>query len=335
MTFLWPQGLWLLLLVPAIIAAYYWVLRGKDAVVARHSGLALVAQALGGRSPRRHIPPALFALAMILLLAAAARPTALMVMPTEARTVILAIDISGSMAADDVAPTRLAAAQAAARNFAATLPSSVRIGVVAFSDEAHLIQAPTADREGVLFAIGSLQLENGTAIGRGLVASLQAAFPRERLEIETLESAAAGSTVPRAPAVFRDADASVAVILLTDGQNSHGPHPLEAVPLAAKKGVRVYTVGVGTPFGVMRDERGFSAPVGIDEETLKEVAALTDGEYFLASSAPDLNDVYSRLGAKVVLARIRTEISALLCAFAALAATVSAAMSLAWFGRVL
>jgi len=187
----------------------------------------------------------------------------------------------------------------------------------------------------VLFAIGSLQLENGTAIGRGLVASLQAAFPRERLEVETLEGAAAGSSVPRAPAVFRDADASVAVILLTDGQNSHGPHPLEAAPLAAKKGVRVYTVGVGTPFGVMRDERGFSAPVGIDEETLKEVAALTDAEYFLASSAPDLNDVYSRLGAKVVLARIRTEISALLCAFAALAATVSAAMSLAWFGRVL
>jgi Ca-activated chloride channel family protein len=307
MSFLFPQGLWLLLLVPAIIAAYYWVLRGKDAAVARHSGLALVAQALGGRSPRRHVPPALFALAMTLLLAAAARPTAPLVVPTETRSVILAIDVSGSMSADDVWPTRLVAAQAAARTFVRTLPDSVLIGVVAFSDEAHLVQAPTTDRDNVLFAIESLQVENGTAIGRGLQASL----------------GAAPKGVP------------AAIILLTDGQNTHGPAPMEIAPLAEQRGIRVYTVAVGTAFGMIRDERGFSAMVGVDEGPLREMAALTGAEHFQASSAPDLSRIYSALGSKVVLARIPTEIGALLCAAAALMATVSAAMSLLWFGRVL
>jgi len=307
MTFLWPQGLWLLLLVPAIVAAYYWVLKGKDAAMARHSGLALVAQALGGRGPRRHIPPALFALAMTLLLAAAARPTAPLVVPTETRTVILALDVSGSMSADDVWPTRLAAAQAAARTFLRTLPDSVRIGVVAFSDDAHLIQAPTAERDNVLFAIESLQVENGTAIGRGLKASIEAA--------------------PK--------DAPAAIILLTDGQNTHGPMPMEIAPLAERRGIRVYTVAVGTSFGMIRDERGFSAMVGVDEEPLREMAALTGAEHFQASSAPDLSRIYAALGSKIVLASMPTEIGALLCAAAALMATVSAAMSLLWFGRVL
>jgi Ca-activated chloride channel family protein len=289
MNFIWPQSLWLLLLVPAIAAGY-------RRVVKRNGSTAL-----------RHVPPALFALAMVLLLTATARPTAPLVMPTETRTVILALDISGSMSADDVWPSRLAAAQAAARTFLRTLPASVRVGVVAFSEEAHLVQAPTAERDEVLFAIESLQVENGTAIGRGLVASLEAA--------------------PR--------DVPAAIILLTDGQNTHGPPPMEIAPLAEQRGIRVYTVAVGTAFGLIRDERGFSATVGVDEDALKEVAALTGAEYFQAGSAPDLAAVYSTLGAKVVLAKIPTEISALLCALAALAAVVSAALSLVWFGRVL
>jgi Ca-activated chloride channel family protein len=299
MKFLWPHSLWLFLLVPAIAAVFH---RMRKRTLASYPGLA------GGRPGRaRHVPAALFALAMVLLLAAAARPTAPLVMPTETRTVILAIDVSGSMAADDVWPTRLVAAQAAARTFLRTLPASVRVGIIAFSDEAHLVQAPTAERDNVLFALDSLRIENGTAIGRGLLASLEAA--------------------PK--------DVPAAIILLTDGQNTHGPAPMEIAPLAERRGVRVYTVAVGTTFGMVRDERGFSAMVGVDEEPLREMAALTGAEHFQASSAPDLSRIYAALGSKVVLARGPTEISALLCAAAALIATVSAAVSLLWFGRLL
>jgi Ca-activated chloride channel family protein len=289
MNFIWPQSFWLLLLAPAIAAGY-------RRVVKRNGSTAL-----------RHVPPALFAVAMMLLLTATARPTALLVMPKEARTVILAIDVSGSMRADDVVPTRLAAAQTAARDFVNALPSSVRVGVVAFTDEAHLVQAPVASREDVLFAVDSLRPLNGTAIGSGILASLDA--------------------IP--------AETPAAVILLTDGQNSQGPDPMEAARLAAGRGVRVYTVGVGTEYGQIHDERGWRMTVGIDEDALKAIAELTGSEYFYAGSAPDLEAIYAGLGAKVVLDRIRTEISALLCAFAALAAIVSAAMSLVWFGRVL
>jgi Ca-activated chloride channel family protein len=329
MSFLWPHSLWLLLLVPATAAGYRLL---RKTTLITHRGLEF-----SPPGAARHAPPALFALAMVLLLTATARPTAFVLTPMEGRTVILAIDVSGSMSAEDVTPTRLDAAKAAARDFVSALPASARIGIVAFSDEAQLVQAPVADRGEVLFAIDSLQTQNGTAIGRGIIASLEAAFPDARFELAEPESAAAGSSAPRLAAATRPrtGEAEAAIILLTDGQNSHGPNPLDVAPLAAERGVRIYTVGVGTSHGEIRDARGFSAMVGIDEETLLRVAGLTGGEYFYASSAPDLRQVYSRLSAKVVLTRIQTEITALLCAAAALVATVSAAMSLLWFGRVL
>ena len=327
MSFLWPHSLWLLLLVPAFAGGRRWLSRTPAAWPA---GLQPAKP-----GPMRHLPPILFAVAMVLLLTATARPTAFVLTPVEGRTVILAIDVSGSMSADDVKPTRLDAAKAAARDFVTSLPVSARIGVVAFSDEAALVQSPVSEREQVLAAIDALELQNGTAIGRGILASLRAVFPEVALDYESLESAAAGSTVPQPVSAHRPADASIAVILLTDGQNSNGPHPMDVAPLAAERGVRVYTVGVGTPYGEIRDARGFSAVVGIDEDTLFRIAGLTGGEYFYASSAPDLASIYKRLSSKVVLARVQTEVSALLCAVAALLATVSAALSLLWFGRVL
>ena len=327
MSFLWPHSLWLLLLVPAVIAARRWT--------RRTAAILPLGLQLSRPGAVRHAPPALFALAMVLLLTATARPTAVVLAPVEGRTVILAIDVSGSMGADDVKPNRLDAAKAAARAFVDSLPVSARIGIVAFSDQALLVQPPVAERGEVLEAIDSLQIENGTAIGRAILVSLQAAFPDVRFEGDSLESAAAGSTVPREITTPPGTDAAVAVILLTDGQNSMGPHPMDVAPLAAERGVRIYTVGVGTPYGEIRDARGFSAMVGIDEDTLFKVARLTGGEYFYASSALDLGNVYKRLSAKVVLAKVQTEISALLCAAAALMATLSATLSLLWFGRLL
>ena len=323
MGFLWPQSLWLLLLVPAIAAGYRKVLRRKRPATSSHPGLAASMRG----ATRRHLPPALFAVAILLLLTAIARPTAMLVVPSEARTVILAIDVSGSMRADDVAPSRLGAAQAAARAFINTLPGTVRIGIVAFSDDARLVQAPIAEHDEVLAAIGSLRAQNGTAIGSGILASLGAIFPGERFN---LDEAAAVPAPPPTPS-----DASYAIILLTDGQNSVGPNPLDAARLAAGRGVRVYTVGVGTEWGHIADRSGWRTPVGIDQDALQEIANTTRAEYFYATNAPDLREIYAKLGASVILERIRTEVTALLCGLAALVATVSATLSLFWFGRLL
>jgi Ca-activated chloride channel family protein len=316
MHFLWPHSFWLVAIAPGLVVAYRRSLKG-----ARPPGLQA---ALGVRPFARHMPPALFAVAMALLLAAAARPTLPVMLPVDTATVILAMDISGSMRAEDVVPTRLGAAKAAAHDFIARLPSSVRVGVVAFSDDAYLAQPPITDRDETVAAIDWLQPQGGTAIGSGLLMSLRALFPQERFaDARPVASgrAAEGKTY--------------AVVLLTDGQNITGVDPLDAARLAASLGVRVYTVGIGTADGQIGDERGWHTHVGIDEKSLVQIAALTGGEYFYASSAPDLRRVYASLGSRVVLAKTETEVGALLCAAAALAATLSAGLSLFWFGRVL
>lgn len=311
MTLLWPQGLWLLVLVPVFVAGYCLV-------------------ASGARSWARHVPPALFAFALAVLLLATARPSVRMLVPAEEASVILAIDVSGSMAARDMAPTRLGAAQAAAREFVQGVPARIRIGVVAFSNHAQILQAPGAAREDILRAIDSLRPQEDTAIGRGILASLQAVLP------DGPKDAALALRVSAAawPAPLR-ADAAAAVVLLTDGQNSHGPDPLEAARLAAKLGVRVYTIGVGTPNGWIGEGWGQGTRVGIDETSLREIATLTGAEYSYALTAWHLNRIYQRLGSKVVLVKARTEVTALLCAAAALIASLSAFLSLLWFGRVL
>jgi Ca-activated chloride channel family protein len=312
-TFLWPQGLWLLLLVPALIAGYC-LARGRAV-----------------RAPAHHAPAALFILAIALLLLAVARPVARLMLPAEAATVILAIDVSASMRATDVEPTRLGAAQAAAREFVKGLPPAVRIGVVAFATEAQLVQSAVAGREEVLRAIDSLTARDNTAIGSGILASLQALLPDAPRD-PGLAIRVSSPAVWPAPG---RADAATAIILLTDGQNSHGPDPIDAAQLAAKLGVRVYTIGVGSAHGRILEEGGWSSVVGIDEASLKKIAAITGAEYSYALSAWHLKRIYARIGSKVVLARTRTEIGGLLSALAAIVATVAAGLSLLWFGRVL
>jgi Ca-activated chloride channel family protein len=341
MTFLWPEMLWLMLVLPMLLAGYVLVLRRKKKLALRYASLAIVRDAMGvGQRIKRHIPPAIFFLALAAMLIAIARPQATVTLPTQHETVILAIDISGSMRATDVEPNRLVAAQNAAKQFVNEQPDNVRIGVVAFAGTATVAQAPTRNREDVIAAIDRFQLQRATAIGSGIIVSLAAIFPDQGIDVGTLTY---GSDTPRkndkaGPPALKPVPpgsySSAVIILLTDGQRTTGPDSIMAAKMAAERGVRIYTVGVGTPEGKIIGFEGWSMRVRLDEETLKQIANLTHGEYFYAGNAVDLNKVYETLNAKLVLERKKTEITALFAAIAALLAVVSAALSLAWFHRI-
>jgi Ca-activated chloride channel family protein len=339
MTFLWPEMLWMMLVLPMLLAAYILVLRRKKKLALRYASLGLVREAMGvGQRVKRHIPPFLFFLSLAAMLLALARPQATITLPTQHETVILAMDISGSMRATDVEPNRLIAAQNAAKQFVAEQPENVRVGVVAFAGTATVAQAPTRNRDDVIAAIDRFQLQRATAIGSAIIVSLATIFPNQGIDVGELtygnpkkgEKPSAPTVKPVPPGSY----ASAVIILLTDGQRTTGPDSVQAAKMAAERGVRIYTVGVGTPEGKIIGFEGWSMRVRLDEETLKAIADITRGEYFYAGNAVDLKKVYQALNAKLVLERKKTEVTAMFAGIAALFAVVSAALSLAWFHRI-
>jgi Ca-activated chloride channel family protein len=339
MTFQWPELLWLMLAVPALVAAYVVLLRKRRKLALQYASLSLVREANSIQSLRRHIPPLLLLLALALMIAATARPNAVLTLPSQHETVILAMDVSGSMRATDVQPTRLAAAQAAAKAFIAEQPENVRIGVVAFAGTATVAQAPTRNHEDVIAAIDRFQLQRATAIGSAIVVSLATLFPDAGIDLAALTYGGEGRKPVKPAPSFKPVPpgsyASGAIVLLTDGQRTTGPDSIQMARLAAERGVRIYTVGVGTPKGSIVGIEGWSMRVGLDEETLKAVADITRGEYFYAGTAVDLKKIYESLRSRLVLEKKRTEVTALFAAAAALLVVVSAALSLAWFNRIL
>jgi Ca-activated chloride channel family protein len=347
MTFLWPDLLWLLVAVPALVALYLLLLRRKKKAALRYASLSLVKEALGaGQRFRRHVPPLLFLVALTTMILAVARPAAIVTLPTQQQTIILAMDVSGSMRAKDVEPNRLVAAQEAAKGFVADLPRNIRVGVVSFAGTAAVVQPPTHNREDVLAAIDRFQLQRGTAIGSGIILSLATIFPDAGIDVsESIYERNARRSLPLDPGrppekkefvpVPPGSYASAAIILLTDGQRTTGPDSLEAARMAADRGVRVFTVGVGTPNGEVIGFEGWSFRARLDEDTLKAIANLTRGEYFRAGTAMDLKKIYQGLNAKLVLEKKPTEITALFSAAAACLALLSALLSLLWFNRIL
>ena len=350
MTFLWPDLLWLLAAVPLLVAAYVLALRRRKKAALRYASLEVVKAAMGpGQSVRRHVPPALFLAALVLLIVAVARPAAVVKLPSDDKTIILAIDVSGSMRAEDVQPNRLAAAQAAARQFVSDQPSGTKVGLVAFAGTAALVQPPTRGRDELLAAIERLDLQRATAIGSAILVSLKGIFPDSEFDLRSSNPriggarAAGGYSLDRAQEPAKQPAApvppgsygSAAIILLTDGVTTTGPDPIEAAHMAAERGIRVFTVGVGTTQGEILRGDGWSMRVRLDEQTLKTISDLTRGEYFRAESATDLKQIYGSLNSKLVLEKKETEITALFSAAAALLAIVSALLSLAWFNRVL
>ncbi|SFD33751.1 VWA domain-containing protein [Paracidovorax konjaci] len=357
MVFLWPTFLWLLLALPVLVLLYAWLLRRRKAVALHYPGLGLVREALGARSRwRRHVPPLLFLLGLAALLVAAARPLAVLSLPSQQQTIMLAMDVSGSMRAADVLPDRLTAAQNAAKAFIADLPRHVRVGIVAFAGSAQLAQLPTQSHEDLTKAIDSFQLQRGTATGNGILLSLATLFPDAGIDISALGGRQAmarsqsidevgrslqqrgngqSGTAPRPAPVAPGSYTSAAIIMLTDGQRTTGVDPLEAAQWAADRGVRVYTVGVGTVAGETIGFEGWSMRVRLDEDTLKAVALRTNAEYFHAATAADLKKVYETLSSRLTVEKKETEISALLALAGAACMVLAAILSVWWFGRVM
>jgi Ca-activated chloride channel family protein len=343
--FLWPEALPLLLLVPVIAGLYVWLLRRRKRVAVRYANLPLVREALGRAAGwRRHVPPLLFLGALTALFVAMARPTAVITLPSQQDVVILAMDVSGSMRATDVEPNRLVASQNAAKAFIAEQPMTTRIGIVSFAGTAALVQPPTQNREDLIAAIDRFQLQRATAIGSGIIVSLAAIFPDAGIDISQftnrdprafpLDPAKKGDKAPPKP-VPPGSYQSAVIILLTDGQRTTGPDPIEAAKLAADRGVRVFTVGVGTPQGEVIGFEGWSMRVRLDEETLKQIANVTQGEYFYAGTAVDLKKIYENLNARLVFERKETEVSAMFAGIGAVLALVAAGLSVLWFHRIL
>ena len=342
MSFLWQEALWGLLALPLLVLAYLWLLKRRKKVAITWASLGVVKEAMGAqRAWRRHVPPALLLLALAALLVATARPTAVITLPLIEQTVILAMDVSGSMRATDVEPNRLVASQNAAKAFLAELPRAVRVGVVSFAGTAAIVQPPTLSRDDVVAAIDRFQLQRATAIGSGIVLSLAAIFPDAGIDLsqitgQRLMPRALGDAKPEKEflPVEPGSYGSAAIILLTDGQRTTGPDSMDAARMAADRGIKIYTVGIGTKEGDTIGFEGWSMRVRLDEETLKQIALATRAEYFYAGTALDLKKVYQSLGSRLTAQKKETEITALFAALGGLLALGAAALSLWWFGRV-
>lgn len=359
MTFIWPEALWLLVLVPILAWLYVWVLRRRKRAVVRYANLALVKAAMGTTAGwRRHVPPALMLIAITVLIIAVARPQAVVTLASSRATVILAMDVSGSMQATDVLPSRLEASQAAAKKFIEGQPSNINIGIVAFAGIALLVQPPTTDHDALTAAIDNFELRRGTAVGSGLLTSLRTIFPdtnfyygiaggtgdpltpglsRSLNSIDSKGAPGSGRVDPNRPqhiAVAPGSYENAVIILLTDGATTGGPDPIAAGQLAADWGVRVFTVGFGTPGGSVVEFAGRSMRAQLDEPTLQAIAQKTDGQYFAAKSADDLTRVYNSLATKLVGEKKLTEIAFIFAGIGALFAIAAGALSLLWFGRL-
>jgi Ca-activated chloride channel family protein len=340
MTFLWQDLLWLLLLIPVLIAAYIWMQRRRSKYALRYASLSVVKEAIGkGPGIRRHIPPFLFLLGLTILLIALARPAATVLLPSNQGTIILSIDVSGSMQAEDMKPNRLEAEKIAARAFIDKQPPSVRIGVVAYSDNAAVVQAPTNDREAILAAINRLTPQRGTAIGRGILTAVDALFEDASQKPTPIPTGRGDALVQPEPTVAptpypRGTYAPGIVILMSDGESNVGPRPLDIIDQVKSRGVRVYTIGVGSPEGTVLNIQGRAIRVRLDEETMKKIADATDADYYKADTESDLKKVYENLSTQIIFKPEQTELTAFFAGGAAVFILLAGTLSLLWFSRL-
>lgn len=351
MHFVWPEALWSLLMLPLLWAAYVWLIKRQRAQALRFPSLMLLRPALQGqRAWRRHVPPLLLWLALACSLLALARPFARVSLPSDYMTLVMALDVSRSMLAQDVPPSRIEAAKDAAKAFIRELPPQVRVGIVSFAGSAQLAQQVTDQREDLLAAIDRFELQRGTATGSGLLLALSTLMPDAGIQLESAlygssfgnysapggarplgSAAAAPSSKP--PPVPVGSYTAGAIILLSDGRRTTGPDPMDAARQAADLGVRVHTVAFGTPEGFIPGMEGYSFYARVDEETLQAVAKATGGEFFRAQNAQDLANIYAKLSSRVAMETRDTEVSVLMGLAALLLVVSSLGLSMVWLRR--
>jgi Ca-activated chloride channel family protein len=324
---------WMLLslaVVPLLVGAYVVLVRRRSRRAERLAAEGLVPSTTsrGSLRWRRHVPFALFASALILVCVGLARPTMSFALPQREGTVILAFDVSNSMRADDLEPTRIGAAKAAATSFAQRQPSTIKIGIVAFGESAVTVLRPTNVQDEVVSAIRRLSPGGGTSLGQGLFASLRT-IAGKPLQIDPSALQSEGGEVDIG---FYG---SSAIVMLSDGENTSRPDPVRLAELASSAGVRVHTIGIGTPGGTVVEIDGFSVATALDEEQLTEIADVTDGSYHRAGDAASLERIYESVDLELASVEREREVTALFAAAGGLVLALGSLLSVAWFGRVI
>lgn len=334
MTFLWSPLLWSLILIPMLAMLYVSMQQRRHEIALRYGSLGLVQQASGrGMGMRRHIPALLFLLGLTVLFVALARPQMVVGLPKVEGIVILAFDVSGSMAAEDFEPNRLEAAKAVAIDFVERQPSTVKIGVVAFSESGLSVQIPSEDQTAIVDAIERLKPQRGTSLANGIISSLNViANLTGQPPIVGFEGGEVPAPLNGAPVV--SADQSAVIVLLTDGENNMDPNPVEAALFAAERGVRIHTIAVGSPEGTQLTVNGFTVFTQVDEASLKQISEITQGMYYNAQNEEDLREVYESIEPRLKIEQEAQEVTAVFAGVSILILLIGGMLSLLWFSRV-
>jgi Ca-activated chloride channel homolog len=337
MSFIWPPLLATLLLIPIGLLLYAYLDVRRRRRLAKYGGSGLAQTVTRRPGIRGRIPALFLVLGLVAISLAVARPQAVVSLPRQEGTVILAFDVSASMAATDLQPTRIAAAKAAAKDFVAKQPTSIDIGVVAFSDSGIQVQQPTNDQASVISAIDRLTPERGTSVAQGILASLKVIAVAEAGPYANnyySNASPAPTPTPTPTPVPAGTHAPAAIVLLSDGENNESPDPMAAAQAAANQGVRIYTVGLGSAAGSTVTVNGFQLHTQLDEATLQQISQVTDGTYYNATDAQQLLSIYDNLDTGLVLAPQMTEITSIFAGAGLLLLIAGALTSLYWLGRL-
>lgn len=328
MSFIWPWLLLSLALLPLSVGYYVRLGQQRQLAAERLGPLGLVQSQGKLLGRQRHTPPLFYLGGLACLLISLARPETVIRLPRVEGTVILVFDISNSMRADDMEPTRLEAAKAAAQTFVAERPSTVQVGVVAFGNGGLVVQPPTAEEAAVLETIERLTPDGGTSLGHGIFSALNA------IAGEPLDTAALAEGIEQGGTLNIGKYPSAVIVLLTDGENTAEPDPLAVAQIAAEAGVRIFPVGLGSAQGAVLELDGFQILTQLNEQPLQEIASLTNGTYFQASDTAALDEVYSELNQQLTIRGEKTEVTALLAGLGMLLFALGGGLSLLWFGRI-
>lgn len=335
MTFIWPTMLWFLLLLPLFILLYFRLQLRRRRMAANAGTLGLV-QGSSGRpvGVRRHVPAMLFLAGLVVLVVALARPQAVVSLPRIQGTVILDFDVSGSMAATDIQPTRMEAAKAAAEGFVDKQPSGILIGVVAFSDSGFSVQVPTDQKEAVMAAIARLQPSRGTSLANGILISLNTLTNAGKPPETNYYSNETPQPTPTPTPVPQGTYTPAVIVLITDGENNQSPDPLQAAQTAADRGVRIYTVGIGSAAGADLTIDGFVVHTQLNQDLLQQISQVTSGTYYNAQSAQDLKKIYNSIDPQLVIKAQKMEVTSLFAGASMVFLLAGGIFSLLWFSRL-